>query len=173
MYTYRGHITRTRTWGGEMQVDKDLMTELVSQGPVVVIKLHVIFQISQFGKDTANDLWCGWEEPKTTGSIFCLFSGQCKYYTHLTTKQWQDILYRYFSKVKITICFPWQSLQWFFSKIKEMKIFAWFYNPVKQIVMNCKGNTNNVKSEKQNINKITLPLTGIRSFLWWCLSTAC
>lgn len=61
--------------------------------------------------------------------------------------------------------FPWQSLQWFFSKIGEMKTFAWFYNPVIQIIMNYKDNVNNVKSEKQNISKMTLPLTGIRSFL--------
>lgn len=74
IHTYSGHIIRTRTWGGEMQVDEDFMTELVSHWSLVVVtKVHVTFQISQFGKEIANDFWCRREELKTTGSIFCSF----------------------------------------------------------------------------------------------------
>lgn len=99
---YRGLIARTRAWGGETQVHKGLMMSWLSKIPCWWLNSISLFKSYSLRKrlpviyDTGERSW------KQQAPIF---PAQHIHYAHLSTQQWQDILYQDFSQVKIIFCF--------------------------------------------------------------------
>lgn len=65
IHSCRSRFTGIGPSGGEIEADGGLSIELVASC-LVVAKAHVTFQILPFWKEAADDLWNGWEEPRTT-----------------------------------------------------------------------------------------------------------